>query len=100
MAWAAGCAWNSSFSWHMAQRTTALPVSFAIVTRTASSPHRGHMKTVGSLFFTIRITLRLLLPKRNEPDLNGTDSLDIYLWFEDRQHFFGLLVLTWDSSAI
>src|SRR2546425_8846391 len=25
--------------------------------------------------------------------------VDIYLWFEDRRHFLGLLVLTWDSWA-
>src|SRR6266568_1735317 len=71
MAWAAGCAGNSSFKLHKAQRTVACPVSFAIVTRTASSPHRGQMNTVGSFFFTIRITRRLLLPNLHSSIRSG-----------------------------
>src|SRR5712691_10593614 len=59
---AAGCAGKSSFRLHRAQRTVACPVSLAIVTLTASSPHRGQTNTVGSFFLTMRITRRLLLP--------------------------------------
>src|SRR6267143_1649110 len=63
--WAAGCAGKSSLSWQRAQRTVACPVCLSIVTLTASSPHRGHVKTVGSFFLTILTTRRLLLPNSN-----------------------------------
>src|SRR2546428_2497320 len=51
----------------MAHATTAFPVALSIETLTASSPHRGHTKTVGSFFFTIRTTRRLLRPKTHYP---------------------------------
>src|SRR3989442_5082552 len=69
--WGARLGGNSFLSWQRAQRTVACPVCLSIVTLTASSPHRGHVKTEGSFFLTILTTRRLLLPNSNDSHLQG-----------------------------
>src|SRR5713226_8757006 len=95
--WAAGWAGNSSLSWQRAQRTVACPVCLSIVTLTASSPHRGQVKTVGSFFLTILTTRRLLLPNpnRSHPRRGRSQYLPLVrgssITFLESRYYYGTL---------
>jgi len=61
----------SCFKPHDAHRTVAFPAPLEIVTFTVSSLHVGHVKTVGSFFFTTLITRLRLRPKFASPVENS-----------------------------